>query len=136
MYLYFRGNVTLLKCLRMDENACILSYYLPSCSSTRQSVLLYNGESSHCEHYRLPSICGNVSSYHSFYNLNNCFATTSATDGQYLCHLWQVKLNTNSKLNEERIDVRKTILPIEILQSLQNLKAQDYPATIIAYEVK
>ena len=120
----------------MDENACILSYYLPSCSITRQSVLLYNGESSHCEHYRLPSICGNVSSYHSFYNLNSCFATTSATDGQYLCHLWQVKLNTNSKLNEERIDVRKAILPIEILQSLQNLKAQDYPATIIAYEVK
>ena len=117
----------------MEEDACLVSYYLPLCHLTRQSILKYNGESSLCEHYRLPSIAGNVSSYHSFYNVSHCFITTINKEQRKLCHLWQVKFNKTAKISEERAVVRKSLLPFVVMQAL--IDGYDYQPIIIAYEV-
>lgn len=127
-----RGHIAQLKCLRMKENACLLSYFLPSCNRTRQSILLYSGESSHCEHYRLPSINGNVLSYHSFYNVDHCFITTESKQEQQFCYLWHIKLKSAVKLTEERIEARKTLLPSVILELLVTENNQDIPVLLIA----
>jgi hypothetical protein len=120
----------------MKENACLLSYFLPSCNRTRQSILLYSGESSHCEHYRLPSINGNVLSYHSFYNVDHCFITTESKQEQQFCYLWHIKLKSAVKLTEERIEARKTLLPSVILELLVTENNQDIPVLLIANQVR
>ena len=114
----------------MKENACLLSYFLPSCNRTRQSILLYSGESSHCEHYRLPSINGNVLSYHSFYNVDHCFITTETKQEKQLSYLWHIKLTSTVKFNEERLEVRKTLLPSIILQLLVTGNDHDIPIAV------
>ena len=98
-------------------------------------MLLYSGESSHCEHYRLPSINGNVVSYRSFYNVDHCFITTETLQGQRFCHLWHIKLTSAVKLNEERIEARKILLPSSILQLLGTASYQDIPVVLIANQV-
>ena len=119
----------------MEERSCILSYHLPSCNRTRQSMLLYNEESSHCDQYKLPSIYGEVTSYQCFYNVNSLFATTTSQDGEKVCHLWNVKLVTTAKKPKGHIDAQKCLLSSKLLISLDCMNNSNRPATLLAYEV-
>lgn len=118
----------------MDENACLLSYFLPSCNRTKQTILLYKGESSQCDHYRLPSINGRVISYYPVYNVPYCFVTKLNGVNQST-YLWNIKLKPNKKRTEERVEARKSILPKEVLSSLAE-SSQNCKTIVIAYEVK
>ena len=120
----------------MEERSCILSYFLPSCNRTMQSMLLYNEESSHCDQYKLPSIYGEVTSYQCFYNLNCYFATTTSQDGEKVCHLWNVKLVTTAKKPKRHVDAQKCLLSSKLLISLDCMNNSNRPATLLAYEVR
>ena len=120
-----------MKCINIEENACLLSYFLPSCNQTKQSVLLYKGESSQCDHYRLPSIYGRVSLYHPIYNVPYCFITQLNVD-IHTPYIWNLKLKPDEKKVEARVEARKSKLPKDILSSVIDDKCN----TILAYEVK
>ena len=135
-FLFCRGGIALVKCVKLEERSCILSYHLPSCNRTRQSMLLYNEESSHCDQYKLPSIYGNVTSYQCFYNVNSLFATTTSQDGEKVCHLWNVKLVTTAKKPKGHIDAKKCLLSSKLLISLDCMNDSNRPATLLAYEVR
>ena len=120
----------------MEERSCILSYHLPSCNRTMQSMLLYNEESSHCDQYKLPSIYGDVTSYQCFYNVNCYFATTTSQDGEKVCHLWNVKLVTTAKKPKRHVDAQKCLLSSKLLISLDCMNNSNRPATLLAYEVR
>ena len=127
----FRGNIYNLNCITMDENACLLSYFLPSCNQTKQSILLYKGESSQCDHYRLPSVYGRVSSYHPVYNVPYCFIT-SLSGHNDVSYIWNIRLRPSEKLFEERVEARKSKLPKDVLSSVIDNKCK---AILLAYEV-
>ena len=115
----------------MDENACLLSYFLPSCNQTKQSILLYKGESSQCDHYRLPSVHGRVSFYQPVYNVPYCFITSLSGDNDS-SYIWNIGLKPCEKLFEERVEARKSKLPKDVLSSVIDSKCN---AILLAYQV-